>query len=168
MTIQILLHVCIILGYGIPIGFYFINRLFAPAIILIIFGLIWVFPKLRSKPWLQGIALVVGIAGNVFGSILSFPSYEMLLSTVLILGTCEFTRFDQYLKLASEEDSITIIKRRHGIISIIFFSLVFLLSLGVVQMKIEPNFYQAVVMVILAFIGVIQLFRWLISTSKES
>jgi len=168
MMIQILLHICIILGYGIPIGFYFINRLIAPVIILIIFGFIWLFPKLRSKPWLQGLALVVGVAGNVFGSLLGFPGIEMLLSTVLMLSTSEFTKFDQYLKLASEEDPITIIKRRHGIISIIFFSLVFLVSLGVVQMKIEPSFYQAVVLVILVFIGVIQLFRWLISTSKES
>ena len=165
MISKIFLYLCVVIGYGIPIGFYIRIRFYPPVVILFAVGMFWVIPKIRKQGWLQGLALVLGVFGNAAAFWFNLPSPLVFLSTVLMLGVIELTRFIGYISLASEEDDTSMIERRHLLITLVFLGVIYLISFGVIQFSFETKFYQALIMVIVVFVGIIQLLRSLISTS---
>jgi len=165
MIIQIVLIFCIIIGYGSSLGFFVLHGVYIPAAILGALGLVLSIPKMRNYRWVQGLALFSGVLCNLTAVWLQFPIAVILLSTAFMLGVYEFSQFHDFLKLACEEDQIKGIEQRHIIITLISLVLTFAISLSVVQLKIETNFYQALFLVILVFVGMILFFRMLITSS---
>jgi hypothetical protein len=166
MITRLLLLLFTITGYGIPFGFFFLNELYVPAIFLFLLGVIWFVPNLREKGMLQGLALSGGVLGNVMAIWLGFSDVIILMSTVLMLGTFEFTQFLGFLKRAGPCDETAIIETRYLLFSIVFFVVIFSISIITLRVHIETNFFQAILLVILTFFGLIQLFRWLIDRSQ--
>jgi len=165
MIIQMVIYFCIIIGYGFPFGFFFIDGIYLPAAFLLVSGLVLSVPKFRNNGWTQGFTLSGGVLCNVVAIWLQYPNAVILLSTVFMLGVYEFTQFHDFLKLASEEDKMEGIERRHVSITLIFLVLTILFSLSVVQLEIETSYYQALLLVILVFVGMISFFRMLITNS---
>lgn len=166
MITRLMLLLFTITGYGIPFGFFFLNGLYVPALFLFLFGVTWFVPNLQENGILQGLALGGGVLGNVALIWLGFSDVIILMSTVLMLGTYEFAQFQGFLKRAGQKDDTAIIETRYHLFSIVFFVVTFSLSIITLRIDIETNFLQAIILVIFTFLGLIQLFRWLIDRSQ--
>jgi hypothetical protein len=154
-------------GYGIPIILFTFYGFYTLGFIPLLLSSVWLIPKLRKEIVLQRIALGGGVISNVIAMWLNLPIYEILISTTFILGLWEFSQFNDFIKLASKEDTIRNIVQRHLIISLLFFSFVIFVTIGALSLKLKTTFSQAVILVILVFAGLIQLLRWMISTSDR-
>jgi hypothetical protein len=162
------LALSIFLGFILPAVVYLSGNLLIPAVILIITSILWLTTPLGKRGWYTGLALFSGVAVNVFGALIQIPPVIPLISVIFMLSAWSLSRFQAYLALAGEGDN-TKVAERHIIKYFILYQLLALIvSLGAILIRIEIGFYQAILLVMLAFIGLLQLVRWIIKSNSQA
>jgi hypothetical protein len=76
-----------------------------------------------------------------------------------MLGVHDIIDFKCFINKASDEDNIKEIVNKHLLSLVAFQFISYMVSLGMVQISIEIKFFHALILVILVFLGIIQLIR---------
>jgi hypothetical protein len=158
----------IILGFILPAAVYLSANLLMPVVILISTSILWLTTPLGKRGWFIGLALFSGVAVIVYGALIQIPPVIPIISVIFMLSAWTLSRFQAHLSLAGEGDN-TKVAERHLIKYFILYQLLALIvCLGAILIQIEIGFYQAILLVMLAFIGLLQLVRWIIRSNNRA
>lgn len=162
----ILFFIFVFWGYGFPAFAFFQGRTPILGAIIILLGVVWMVAY-RTR-WFRYnlLGLVLGVVSNGY-AIWFFPQPGLLIiSTTLTLAAWDLARFEQRLLLASLEDSLSRISQRHLFHLSVFILSAVLLSYGAIQWRVKIHFWVAIVLMVITFIGLIQLVKTLLETER--
>lgn len=159
---------CVLVGFGLPSLVFIIGKIPIPATFLAILCVTWLAIPFGKQGWFSWVALCLGIVTNVFGALVQVPPLIPVISTIFILSAWDLGRFQSFLSLAGEGDN-TNEAEHHHIKNIFLFQLIsILVSLGTTIIRIEIGFIQAILLLMIVFIGFLQLVRWLVRDDQQS
>jgi hypothetical protein len=161
-------YICGSVGFGLIAAGYWVAGISRVSLIIVVFGLIWSIAQWRQWVWSNPLAMFIGGLSTGYGAWLQFSPVLLMTSMVFILLTWNMGNFRVLLEKASPQDNITLIERRYLTNVGGFLVLAVLISLGALTVNFRTSFIQAVLLVILGTIGIIQLVRWLVREKQNS
>jgi len=164
---QLLFHILVLIGFGLPSAGFLWNGSLIPAALLAFTGSAWVIFERRGLAWAASTALLLGISGSAYGSWAVLGPLSSISSAICLLMAWNLAQFHKFTRKAAPDDDLTIVEQRH-IIKTLGFGLTALgISLAGVYVQIRVTFFQAVALLVLAIIGIMQMVRWIL-TKRES
>jgi hypothetical protein len=155
-----------IIGFGIPVLSYWNSDYRSISIILAFLPLLWLFARSKGLYWVNSLTLVLGIVAIALGSWLNFPTFLILLSTILILVAWDLANYTEFIKLADPKDQVTLAERYHLkniIIFLVFTSFISYLSL---RMRLQTSFIIVIILIVLVIFGILTINR-LVQNSRR-
>jgi hypothetical protein len=165
---RVTLYICALVGFGLIAAGYWLAGIPSVSLIIAVFGLTWSIAQWRQWVWSNPLAMFIGGLSNGYGAWLQFSPVLLMTSMVFMLLTWNLGNFCEILEKASPEDNIALIERRYLTNVGGFLILVILVSLGALTVNFRTSFIQAVLLVILGTIGVMQLVRWVAKEMQNS
>lgn len=156
----------VFVGYAIPAFAFFQRSSLGFGITTICLGIAWmVFYQMR---WFQynPIGLVFGIMSNVYsGWVLPLLGLQVI-SGISALSAWDLAHYEKRLQLASPDDSILRLSQRHFLHLFVFIFAASLVSFGTLKLRVTIDFWSAIILLVIIFIGLIQLVKKLLSVGE--
>jgi hypothetical protein len=163
---EIISIILVLLGFGLPSVFFIIADQIIPAIILIIIGFVWLATPWKNRGWFTGFALVCGVLANALGTWIQFPPFVMITSTISLLSVWDLEHFRKLVAKAEKNDNIQQIERKHLFYLLLFQIIGYFIFFSAISIQLKPTYLQAIALVFLTFVGIMQLIRWLVKILK--
>ena len=163
---KILLYFTLLIGFGLQAvflsqaGLYFLN------IILIIFLFGWALSQKFNLTWMINIILVADILLIAWLSFFGFEPIILILSVVFILAGLNLTNFQNLLKQGDPNRKYNELELRHLVKLSIFILFSLIISLGATLIELEITFLQSIILLIITFIGLMQVLRWFLNQTN--
>lgn len=153
-------YITLLLGFGLQVvnlslvGLYFLN------ILPIIFLLGWIFSEKYNITWLIHTIFVLDIILIGWLSFLGFPPLTLVLMVVFMLAGWNLTDFRNLLKKGNPNQEFKELVSRHLTKLGLFILLSLIFSTAATLVEIKTTFFQSIVLLIISFIAIMQVFRW--------
>jgi hypothetical protein len=164
---RVSLYVCASISFGLAATGYWLAGIPGIPLILAVFGLTWIIAQWRQWTWYNSLAMIVLGLSDGYGAWLRFSPILLIISMICMLLTWNLSNFCEFLEKACPEDNISLIERRYLTNVGGFFILAILISLGALTINFKTSFIQAVLLVTIGTIGVLQLVRWLVKEKQN-
>jgi len=152
---------CILFGTAVLFWTYLQAGYWLAASGLTIVGLTWLAAQRRNIAWFSTWGLFIFSIAAAVGILLDLPAFLMILGALSGLMAWDLVAFHQRLSFAAPTDNTMTLERRH----LYWLSLAALsgliLSTIAGMIDLQLSFFLTVLLVLIAVMGVVQLFSWL-------
>jgi len=107
-----------------------------------------------------------GVFVNALGTWIQLPPSVTIISTISMVSAWDLEHFRILLAQAEKSDYTEVIEHKHLFNLFIFQIIGILIFYSAVSIQLKPTYFQAISLVFLTFIGVIQLIRRLVKVLK--
>ena len=159
---KICFYACVFFGYAISAENYFRVGLPFMAFVIALLGFAWMMAQWRVWLWSDTPGLLIIVTANIIGSWNQFSSLVLIFSTVFGIIAWDLSRFHLFIQRAAKNDNLISVQRRHYINILFFFLIAITTSYGSVIIRFQPGFVLATFLMVIAFIAILQLSRWLL------
>jgi hypothetical protein len=161
MMISYLFYTLIIIGLGIPAGILLFTGYIVLGLITLVVCAGWVLGIWKAWRCVNDVALVAGTTMIGIAAFLTGGTIWAIFCIIFILIAWTLVSFQTFLKLASPDDDLRNIKQAF-LKKVLIFSLICLLfSVGSITIRLQITFLQAVLLLMMSFLGLLQLVRGL-------
>jgi hypothetical protein len=167
---QALFHICLLIGFGSPAAYFLFSGGLSGLIIgsfLLLTGSAWAILERRGHAWAAPLALILGVSASAYGGWTVLHPLVSVVSVLCILIAWNLGQFLRLIGKAAPEDDVSTLEQRY-LVKILVFGLAALgVSLASLHIQVRISFIQAVTLLILVIIGMMQMLRWILS-KKDS
>jgi hypothetical protein len=110
---RVLRLICPLLSVGLLASGYYLGGLSWPFVGLLLFGMLWTIGLLLHWAWISPLGLLIAYAAGAIGLILDFSTIFILPSATFALLAWDFAGFHDRLSLASPDDNVFTLEKRH-------------------------------------------------------
>jgi hypothetical protein len=159
---RFLRFVCPILSVGLLSGGYFLGGLDWPAVGLLVFGVLWIVGLALRWDWVSPLGMFAAFGAAAIGLVLDLSPVFLSSAALCALLAWDLAEFSIRLRLASSEDDVATLEKRH------------LLRLGAVvlaggvlnaialTLRLKPSFEWIVILMFFAVWGIGRMVDWLL------
>lgn len=163
-----LIYLALLIGFGIQIVNMYYSGLEFLSIIPILFLAGWFFSHRFQHYWLIHITFIADIGLLAWISFFSLATWTLIISALCILISWDLTHFQKILIRSNPKNNIEEVENQHLVKLGIFSILSLVLTIGAMFIRIRISFLQSIVLLIIAFVGLMQVSRWLLQQYKTS
>lgn len=132
---------------------YALDGVWQGALLIVALGFLWLFDQWRGGSWVASVGLVFFVGAAAAGLWLDLGDVWMLLGVVAALSAWDLDRFARRQKNAERVENVQQLERRHLWRLLIVDGLGFLLAVVGLGLKIKVSFGVALLLVLLAVLG---------------
>jgi hypothetical protein len=128
---------------------------------IILFGVIWLVAVWQRWRWFATVGLILGFTAAALGLwFLNFSPGWMLAGAIGGLLAWDLTSFRERLRFVASDEERLAMEGRHLVRIVVLALFGFLLASLAMAIKLQFNFQWAVLLAVVAILGVIQLLLW--------
>ena len=163
---RFLRFVCPVLAIGFLASGYFLTGRAWPALGLLVFGSVRMVGLALYWKWLPSLALfaLFGIAG--LGIFLNLSPVLLIPGALFALASWDLAEFHLRLRLASPEDDLAALEKRHLLRLAGLILIGGLLSTFALTLQVKPSFEWVVILMFFAVWGIGQVVGWLLKKEQ--
>jgi hypothetical protein len=164
--IRIIVYCFLGIGFGLPAWVYYQVNLLGLMVGSILAGAMWLVAFEADWGRAGSVGFVLGMAANGYATWHFHPPSVLILGTLACLGAWDLTQWQQWLRLAAQDDDIMGLNQRHVQNLLVFLVGAGIVSLILVNFKLRIGFWPGVSLLVLAFLGLVQLVRKLLDANR--
>lgn len=158
---QFILYFALLVGMGLPTVYSISVGSNYILLVPLILGFGWIASYKFRCVWGYNLVFLIGITTLGIAGFFFLSPVIASLSAIFLLAAWDLTNFQNLLNRFSSTKRLSEVERTHLWRLFIFMLLALSFTLGPVVMRIQITFLQAVTLLIISFIGLMQLVRWL-------
>ena len=156
------------IGFGLPAWVYYQANLLGLMVGSILSGVMWLIAFETDWEKASSVGFVLGMAANGYATWYFHPPSVLILGALACLGAWDLTQWQRWLSLAAQEDDTTGLNQRHVQNLLVLLMLAGIVSFVMVNFPLKIGFWTGVSLLVLAFVGLVQLVRKLLDANRTS
>ena len=159
-------YLSLLIGFGLPSLYFLISGFLPLSFVPVFLGCCWLASIKFRWSWVYNLLILTSTVLLALDIFLFFPHIIAIISAVFILVAWDLSNYQILLDRVNKTKNLAQVERSHLGKLVIFILLATSISLGAVLIEFQVSFNQSVILLVISFIGLLQLTRWLLNRNK--